>query len=83
MRTEKKLTKPVNMSNISAPKDHQSTAFPWPLLVKISGALKNKRINVEYKMKSILFKINIQNIIKFYHIHTNLSRFGYFHPGRS
>ncbi len=28
------------MSYINAPKLHQSTAFPWPLLVKISGALK-------------------------------------------
>ena len=30
---------PVSMSYINAPKDHQSTAFPCPLLVKISGAM--------------------------------------------
>lgn len=32
--------RPVNMSYISAPSDHQSTAFPCPLRVRISGALK-------------------------------------------
>lgn len=34
------LTNPVNISYINAPNDHQSTALPWPLRVKISGALK-------------------------------------------
>ena len=36
------LTAPVNISYINAPNDHQSTALPWPLLVKISGALFNR-----------------------------------------
>ena len=30
---------PVNMSNIKAPRDHQSTPFPCPVLVRISGAM--------------------------------------------
>ena len=34
------LTAPVSMSYISAPSDHQSTALPWPLRVRISGALQ-------------------------------------------
>lgn len=34
------LTAPVSISYMSAPRDHQSTAFPWPLLVSISGALE-------------------------------------------
>lgn len=36
------LTAPVSMSNISAPSDHQSTSFPWPDLVRISGALRKE-----------------------------------------
>ena len=36
------LTLPVNMSYMSAPRLHQSTALPWPLRVKISGALREK-----------------------------------------
>lgn len=31
------------MSYISAPKLHQSTALLWPLLIRISGALKHDR----------------------------------------
>lgn len=31
---------PVNISYINAPKLHQSTALPWPLRVRISGALE-------------------------------------------
>ena len=38
-----KLTLPVNMSYMSAPRLHQSTAFPWPLRVRISGALQLKK----------------------------------------
>lgn len=30
---------PVSMSNINAPKLHQSTAFPWPHRIRISGAM--------------------------------------------
>lgn len=30
---------PVSMSYISAPRDHQSTAFPWPERRRISGAI--------------------------------------------
>lgn len=30
---------PVSISYIRAPRDHQSTALPCPLLVKISGAM--------------------------------------------
>ena len=30
---------PVNMSYMRAPRDHQSTAFPCPVLVSISGAM--------------------------------------------
>lgn len=38
------------MSYIKAPNDHQSTAFPWPLRVKISGALQKKnKITVDIK----------------------------------
>lgn len=37
------LTLPVNMSYISAPRLHQSTALPWPLRVRISGALILKK----------------------------------------
>lgn len=37
------LTNPVNISNIKAPSDHQSTALPCPLRVKISGALENSK----------------------------------------
>lgn len=33
-------TAPVSMSYVKLPKLHQSTAFPWPLFVKISGALE-------------------------------------------
>ena len=36
----KALTEPVSMSYISAPRLHQSTAFPWPVRIRISGALK-------------------------------------------
>jgi len=32
-----------------APSDHQSTALPWPLLVKISGALQAKRSQINFK----------------------------------
>ena len=39
-RTYPVLTAPVSMSYMSAPRLHQSTALPWPLLVKISGALQ-------------------------------------------
>lgn len=47
------LTSPVNISYIRAPRDHQSTAFPCPLRVKISGALSiddkiNYAINVRF-----------------------------------
>lgn len=42
-------TNPVNISYIKAPNDHQSTAFPWPLRVKISGALFGKwKRHIEY-----------------------------------
>lgn len=40
---KKQLTNPVNISNIKAPSDHQSTALPCPLRVKISGALENSK----------------------------------------
>ena len=30
---------PVSMSYISAPRLHQSTALPWPVRVRISGAM--------------------------------------------
>jgi hypothetical protein len=30
---------PVSMSYMRAPRDHQSTALPWPLRVNISGAM--------------------------------------------
>jgi len=36
---ERQLTAPVSMSNIRAPRLHQSTALPWPLRINISGAL--------------------------------------------
>ncbi len=35
------LTAPVSISYIRAPKLHQSTALPWPLRVRISGALEH------------------------------------------
>ena len=34
------FTAPVSISYINAPSDHQSTAFPCPLRVRISGALE-------------------------------------------
>lgn len=39
-------TDPVSMSYIKVPRLHQSTAFPCPLLIKISGALE-KKLNVK------------------------------------
>lgn len=33
----------MSMSNIKAPKLHQSTAFPCPTLMRISGAMYSKR----------------------------------------
>lgn len=39
-------TLPVNMSYIRAPRLHQSTALPWPLRVRISGALQNTKTNL-------------------------------------
>lgn len=36
-----RLTAPVSMSYISAPRLHQSTARLCPLLIRISGALKH------------------------------------------
>lgn len=47
------LTNPVNMSYMRAPSDHQSTALPWPLLVKISGALCWTTKNYVFKIKPI------------------------------
>lgn len=57
----KLLTEPVNISNINAPNDHQSTSFPCPLLVNISGALQlqiswlNFTNNYMYKVIHYIF----------------------------
>lgn len=48
------LTTPVSMSNIRAPSDHQSTALPWPLLVKISGALQANQSHIKFKIRLLL-----------------------------
>lgn len=50
------LTTPVSMSNMSAPSDHQSTALPWPLLVRISGALQ--MIRKWYKLFTCCFPVS-------------------------
>lgn len=48
------------MSYMSAPKLHQSTALPWPLLVRISGALQgnnNHTVNMYLTESYALFYI--------------------------
>lgn len=61
-----RLTAPVNISYIKAPNDHQSTSFPWPLLVKISGALKivclSKQNNHQGRLIVYIYSIVPQNV---------------------
>ena len=51
---------PVNMSYMRAPSDHQSTALPCPLRVKISGAMysivpQKLKESIRYIVSSILY----------------------------
>ena len=51
------LTPPVSMSYMRAPRLHQSTSFPWPLRLTISGALQEKRQENKIHTISIYFFI--------------------------
>lgn len=65
------------MSYIKAPKDHQSTAFPWPLLVRISGALTFQKftdvINHAFKLSKMIEKKNLTYTQWFHKTYVSLS----------
>lgn len=57
------LTAPVSMSYMRAPRLHQSTARLWPLLIRISGALRETR-GVTERLTEKSYEIGIHQCTK-------------------